>query len=288
MRPSAAVNVLIAVLVAGVCPVTFAGAELNDNDFAQHVRELKKKLPHNDFTVIIQRPFVVIGDGPPESVAHAAKRQVKWAIDLLKQDFFKREPDEIIDIWLFKDAASYRKHAWEIFGDKPSTPFGYYSARHRALIMNIATGGGTLVHEIVHPFMRTNFPRCPAWFSEGLGSIYEQCREDDGHIHGLTNWRLAGLQKAIVAGSLPSFEKLTATTDEEFYGDDRGTNYAQARYLCYYLQEKGLLVKFYHEFVAHHEDDPTGYKTLQKVVSEADMARFQRKWELFVMKLHFP
>ena len=25
------------------------------------------------------------------------------------------------------------------------------------------TGGGTLVHEIVHPFLRANFPECPAW-----------------------------------------------------------------------------------------------------------------------------
>ena len=42
-----------------------------------------------------------------------------------------------------------------------TTPYGYYSAAHRALIMNIATGGGTLVHEIVHPFVRANFPQMP-------------------------------------------------------------------------------------------------------------------------------
>ena len=40
--------------------------------------------------------------------------------------------------------------------------------------MNIATGGGTLVHEIVHPFMAANFEQCPSWFNEGLGSLYEQ------------------------------------------------------------------------------------------------------------------
>jgi len=28
-----------------------------------------------------------------------------------------------------------------------------------------------LVHEIVHPFMRANFPECPAWFNEGLASL---------------------------------------------------------------------------------------------------------------------
>ena len=51
----------------------------------------------------------------------------------------------------------------------------------------VATGGGTLVHEIVHPFMRANFPECPAWFNEGMGSLYEQCSEVNGRIAGLTN-----------------------------------------------------------------------------------------------------
>ena len=48
--------------------------------------------------------------------------------------------------------------------------------------MNISTGGGTLVHEIVHPFIQSNFPNCPSWFNEGLGSLYEQCRERNGKI----------------------------------------------------------------------------------------------------------
>ena len=154
--------------------------------------------------------------------------------------------------------------------------------------MNIATGGGTLVHEIVHPFVAANFPRCPAWFNEGLGSLYEQSGEMNGEIHGYTNWRLAGLQKAIRAGKLPSFESLCGTSDTEFYEKDRGTNYAQARYLCYYLQQKGLLQSYYGRFLASRDDDPTGYKTLKAVLRREDMDKFQKEWEAFVMKLRFP
>jgi hypothetical protein len=154
--------------------------------------------------------------------------------------------------------------------------------------MNIATGTGTLVHEIVHPFVRANFPKCPAWFNEGLGSLYEQCGEREGHIVGYTNWRLAGLQRAIKLNAVPSFKELTGTTDYGFYGEDKGTNYAQARYLCYYLQEKGKLTKFYRDFVANQKDDPTGYMTLAKTLGEKDMADFQRKWEEFVTRLTFP
>jgi hypothetical protein len=257
-------------------------------DFVRHVMELKTRIPSDDFTVVIQDPFVVIGDESPAMVERRALSTVAWATERLKKLYFDKDPDEIIDIWLFKDDAGYRKHAREIFGDEPDTPYGYSSAEHSALIMNIRTGGGTLVHEIVHPFVDANFPECPAWFNEGLGSLYEQSGSDgDGGIIGLTNWRLAGLQAAIRRGRIPSFKTLLSTTTYEFYEEDPGTNYGQARYLCYYLQEKGLLVKFYKEFHANHEKDPTGYKTLKKVLGEDDMDEFKKEWEEYVLGLRF-
>jgi hypothetical protein len=154
--------------------------------------------------------------------------------------------------------------------------------------MNIDTGTGTLVHEIVHPFMRANFPRCPAWFNEGLASLYEQCGERRGHIVGYPNWRLGRLQRAINAGAVPSFEQLTTTTNRQFYGDNRSIHYAQARYLCYYLQEQGKLTNFFHNFVANCKTDPTGYKTLTQVLGEGDMSTFQTKWEKFVLSIPVP
>ena len=253
----------------------------------QHAEKLKKKLTGREFTVIAEKPFVVIGDEDAASVKLWAENVIRGTVTRLKQDYFKKDPNETLEIWLFKDAASYQKHAKEFFGDTPDTPYGYYSPSKKALVMNIATGGGTLVHEIVHPFVEANFPDCPAWFNEGLGSLYEQSGTVNGHIYGYTNWRLPGLQKAIEKKSVPSFETLTSTTTREFYNQDKGTNYAQARYLCYYLQERKLLVKFYREFTANAKTDPTGYKTLQKVLSVRDMNAFQRRWERFVMNLTF-
>jgi hypothetical protein len=257
-------------------------------DFAQHVMALRERLPKDGFTLVIQPPFVVVGDEPADVVRMRSKQTVGWAVRMLKQDFFTSDPKEIIDVWLFRDDKSYRENARNIFNDTPTTPFGYYSDSANALIMNIATGGGTLVHEIVHPFIRANFPDCPAWLNEGLGSLYEQSEEKDGHIHGRTNWRLAGLQESIRKNELPSFKELTGTTTGEFYDEDRGSNYAQARYLCCYLQERGLLVKFYRNFLAGHREDPTGYATLKAVLEEKDMAAFQRRWEKLVLALKFP
>ena len=64
--------------------------------------------------------------------------------------------------------------------------------------------------------------------------------------------------------------------------------YAQARYLCYYLQERGLLGKFYREFHDRVRTDPTGYNSLKKVLGETDMNAFQKKWETFVLSLRAP
>lgn len=256
-------------------------------DYHRHMSRLEKKLAGTDFHIVLQKPFVVIGDEPIEHVKHRAEKTVKWAVDLLKKDFFEKDPGRILDIWLFRDKESYERNTQTFFGEKPGTPYGYYSHTHGALIMNISTGGGTLVHEIVHPFMEANFPGCPSWFDEGLASLYEQCGERDGKITGFTNWRLAGLQEAIAEDRVPSFKALCSTTTFEFYQQDRGTNYGQARYLCYYLQEKGLLRKYYHAFRKNAHNDPTGYDTLMKVLEITDMDAFQKHWEEFVMGLKY-
>jgi hypothetical protein len=262
-----------------------AGGSFSKEEFDRHIAELKKRLPSSDFTIVVEPPFVVVGDEPAETVKQRADETIQWAVEKLKQDFFSEDPKEILDIWLFKDAASYEKHTRQLFNDQPGTPYGYYSHENKALIMNISTGGGTLVHEIVHPFMEANFPACPPWLNEGLGSLYEQCGEQDGHIYGFVNWRLPGLQKAIKNDQLPAFKTLMAMDRNTFYGDRTGVNYAQSRYLCYYLQEKGLLVKFYKQFRAAQKNDPSGFYTLRAILGGPDMNQFQKRWEKFALDL---
>ncbi|MFL6337384.1 MAG: hypothetical protein ACJ754_29140 [Pyrinomonadaceae bacterium] len=263
-----------------------APAASDDADYARHVEQLRKRLPSREFEIVVEKPFVVVGDGGRAAVEEHAHGTVRWAVTLLKKDYFTKDPKEILDIWLFKDSASYNQHATALFGGKPTTPYGYYSPAYRSLVMNIETGGGTLVHEIVHPFVEANFPECPPWLNEGLGSLYEQSGEQDGHIRGYTNWRLPGLQRAIRRGGLTAFQKLLALDGQAFYDDDaQGTHYAQARYLCYYLQEHGLLTRFYREFYLNRASDPTGFDTLKKVLDEPDMNAFQKRWEKFVLGL---
>ncbi len=267
----------------------------SDDEYASHVAAIKKALP--DFTVVIQKPFVIAGDDTPEKVHDTGVATVKWTVEHLKKDYFDKDPTDLIDIYLFKDKTSYDKYTKEYFHDTPTTPWGYYSPTHKSLIMNISTGGGTLVHEIVHPFMAANFPACPTWFNEGLASLYEQSMDKDGHIWGLPNWRLNDLQETLTGkgppeeGAAPSFKVLCNMDAETFYGPHKGPNYGVARYLCLYLQEKGVLRQFYKDFVKNQKTDPTGYDTLQKTlagVGDKDMDAFRKKWETWVLALKYP
>jgi hypothetical protein len=250
---------------------------------AQHVMKLKAKAEIPDgYATRIVGPFLIIGDEAPARVEHYAKT-VGWTVDHLKRDFHMREPANVIDVWLLGDADSYVDNVLRLLGLRPSTPYGFFMPSHQALFMNIATGGGTLVHELVHPFIGASFPAVPAWFNEGLASLYEAVREEHGQMWGLPNWRLEGLQRAIRAGRLPSFAAMTRDTREHFYVST--TSYAQARYLCLYLQDQGLLHRYYDQFLAGAAGDPTGYETLVRVLGNPDMSDFERRWQAWVLAL---
>jgi hypothetical protein len=268
-------------------PATTAAVETGTGDgtLAALLADVRRRTPAG-FHVAGAPPFVVAGDGAPADFARGLAI-VRWAVARLERSFFDRRPDRPLEIWLFDGPESYRRHAAALFGATPDTPYGFYSPEHRALLMDISTGGGTLVHEIVHPFVEADFPNCPPWINEGLGSLFEQSAQVDGRIVGLTNWRLPGLQAAIRRGESPPLGALFQADAATFYGADPGTNYAQARYLLYHLQERGLLERFYREARAAAEADPTGAATLLRLLGETDLAAFQGRFEEWVLTLRF-
>ena len=272
------------------CLAACGSASSAPDPYAAHLVELRHRLAKSGMRKVqirIEEPFVVIGNGTAEDLARDAET-VRWAVRMLEQDFFAKRPTHIIDIFLFRDDETYRRGVKRLTLSEPTTPFGFYSREHGAMFMNIATGGGTLVHEIVHPYVEADFPDAPPWLNEGLGSLFEQSGEKSGHIVGLTNWRLRGLKQAIDSKDVPVFANLMRKTAAEFYGDDKGINYATARYLLFYVQNEGKLVDFYRAFRAGHVQDPTGIATLGTVLDEPDMLDFQQRWQAVTYFLDYP
>jgi hypothetical protein len=245
--------------------------------------ETRRELGEGHSVKVVRGVFVLASDAGPALTARA-EGTIGRMVDALYKDFLERRPTRPLRVYCFGAKGPYDAFVRRVYGHAPSTPFGFYVSRDRRMVMNIATGTGTLAHELVHPLVAEDFPAVPSWFNEGFASLFEQSTfTEDGRAKGLTNWRLAGLQEALREGTAPSLRALMRTTTDEFYGPRSGVHYALARYLCYFLQEHGALPAYYAEFRRDARRDPTGIEALERVVGvpldevEAAFLPFTRK-----------
>lgn len=267
-------------LVTTLFGSSLAAAAPSQQELDARASELRKQLAGQGFTVTVTAPFVVVGDESPAKV-RSRVNFVDWVVRLIEKDYFDKQPEKILVIWLFRNINTYKAGAKKFFDDTPDTPYGYYSSDDNALIMNIGPGAGTLSHELVHPYIEANFPDAPSWFNEGLASLYEQPREREGHMWGTTNWRLPGLTAMIKKGTLPSLKTLLSTSRDEFYEAEFDA-YAYARFLCQYLQDKGKLREFYRAFLV--DKDHTGVAALEKIVGKS-LEDFQPEFNRWALSL---
>ncbi|HSD87294.1 MAG TPA: DUF1570 domain-containing protein [Kofleriaceae bacterium] len=277
------VTIATAILLSHLVAAPVVHAEPTQKELDDHAKALEKKLDGQGFTVLVEPPFVVIGDSGAKQTKRITTGFLRSKVQLLEKEYFSKRPDKLLEVWLFKNEKSFRKGAKKFFNDEPDTPYGYYSPDANALIMN-ASGLGTLSHELVHPYMEANFPDVPSWFNEGLASLYEYPGERKGHIIGNVNWRLPNLKKEIREKTLPKMTTLLGTTRDGFYEANYDA-YAYARYIMYYLQEHGKLQEFYKKF---HDDtkDLTGATALAAVLGE-DLDSFEPKWRKWVLAIKY-
>ena len=240
--------------------------------------------------VIARPPFVVAGDLRREALEALYADTILPAERAMRARYFVRRPSEPVSVLVFSGEASYNRYCNELFGDSGISVYGYYKPQLRTLALNLATGGGTLTHELTHALVDFDFPQVPAWFNEGLASLHEQCRfRSDPRgpwIEGLVNWRLPPLRKLAEHGQLRSLEALLA--EPNFRGPREGTNYAQARYFCMYMQRKGVLEEFYRTFRDDRLADPRGLKAVGKVFPRMSWRELDDDFRKFVLELPNP
>ena len=286
--PPASNHFLISVAEAAPAAPSHAEDERLAADCQAVARHLAPLLGPDCHT-IVRPPFVVAGDLEQPALDAWYDETISPATRAMARQFLSTLPDRPITVLLWSGEASYNYYAEKLYGDRNVSIYGYYKPSSRTLVLNIGTGGGTLVHELTHALVDFDFPEMPDWFNEGLASLHEQCRfreEADGpSIEGLENWRLSGLQKAIRAGKLRSLESLLSADD--FRGRQQGLNYAQARYLCLYLERQGLLSDFYHRFRRTHTDDPHGVRALAAIVPDFSWQSLDEQFQNWVLTLEY-
>ncbi|MBI2901343.1 MAG: hypothetical protein HYY17_14255 [Planctomycetes bacterium] len=274
-----------ALLLAAGCarpapPSYMQDAPRTEEDVRKILKEVEEELG-KDFIVERQGEVFFFASNAGETSYDRCRRTVARMWDFLYADYLTTKPTKPIRIYLFKDKATYEAYCKKAYSKPPTTPYGFYMSCERKMVMNIATGTGTLAHELVHPLLAEDFPDVPSWFNEGFASLYEQSRQSlDGKMEGLVNWRLPSLQRALQRGEKISLRALTKTTTSEFYGDGSGLHYAIARYLCLYLQEKGKLTDFYKRFRKGFAEDKTGAAAIEAATGKKldDLEAEWRKW----------
>jgi hypothetical protein len=237
--------------------------------------------------VIVASPFVVAGDMSLDELTKWHQQTIRPAAVAMSTRYFEQRPDQPITVLLFATKDSYEHYAHQLYRDQGISVYGYYKPRERTLVMNISTGGGTLVHELTHALVAFDCPDVPDWFNEGLASLHEQCRfREDARgpwIEGLINWRLSRIQQELAAERLPSLADFAV--DGDFRGEREAVNYAQARYFCLYLQHLGLLEKFYVQLRANIEVDPQGVQAIKAVFPDRAWAEIDAGFADFVREL---
>lgn len=267
-------------------PLLFIFIGLTHSVFAAAFEEVIRRELGSGFTVRNIRKIYYVATNASDTQLARYTGTITRMDDHLTKFFVKRRPSFLLKIYLFKDAGTYEAFCWNYWNEKPSTPFGFYRSDGHFLIMNIATGSGTLAHELVHPFIESDFPGAPSWFNEGFASLYEQSMDSGGKMMGLVNWRLPALQKAIRGKHCITLSNFMAETSEKFYEDDSGVSYALARYLCFYLQELGKLEQFYKSYRDKFSADVTGRKMLEQVTGKK-LAEFEKSLHSWVLQLNY-
>jgi len=255
-------------------------------DCAETAQRLANHM-QSEARVLVRAPFVLAGDLDQAQLAAWYDGTIAPAVLAMRRGYFKTEPHQPVTILLFSNESSYNRYCQQLFGDAHISVFGYYKRSLRTVVLNISTGGGTLLHELTHALMDFDFPRAPDWLNEGLASLHEQYRfrvSDEGPwIEGLVNWRLPGLQELVRQERLRPVRQLL--TDSDFRGPNEGVNYAHARYLCLYLQQRGVLEAFVKEFRAVQAQDPQGERSLAAALRRSDLDQLDRDFRQWVIEL---
>ncbi len=200
------------------------------------------------------------------------------------KDFFKFPPDDYLTVLIPSTPEEYR----DTFGGGDGAA-GFYQHATRTLTVSLATGTGTMIHEYTHALHYGDMEGLgqdhPQWLIEGFGSLFEQCHQREGSGYGLLNWRLPILKRAIEAETIFPLEDFLADS-EACFDADQSVAYAQARYLLFFLQEKGLLRSWYAAYREDYADDPSGRETLERIYG-SDLAQLQEDWLAFIEPLSY-
>lgn len=246
-------------------------------------RELSQRIGMPALVTQVSPPFVLISNTSRSDLERLHREALAPLAAALERAYFDAPATEPVRMVLLRDETSYRAVARALDGYDPLNYDGYYQRAEKRLVVHLASGLGTLSHELCHAFTQRDCPTLPEWVDEGLAALHEETRfsPDRLLLVGLRNWRCRLLEASFAAGELPSIGQIAGAPT--IRGRQEGLNYAYARSFCRFLQDRDLLSHFYRKLRAAGDRDPTGLATLRRLLAvetDADIDEQFRRWLL--------
>ncbi|MBM4157326.1 MAG: hypothetical protein FJ216_00905 [Ignavibacteria bacterium] len=223
------------------------------------------------FSIIKFRYYVIFSGLSEDITYNIIDKDIRNTIEGMKNGYITKLPDKIIPVFIFEKYDDYKNFSVSTFGvdENDISPFGFYKISKNIIVMRYVSWKGSIGHEVTHSLMLYDFPESPSWFEEGMASLNEKAVFKDGELTGQFSWRILSLRRAFDENTYTGLKELMNTNDEQFYGKKTSFYYAQAMYLLLYLQEQGLLKKYYKEFKETVNSDKTGIKQLEKITKKS-------------------
>ena len=250
--------------------------ELAKEGIRAKVRFYRNLLGESYHYEVLDEQHLALVLGVPKERYEKAKKRLKELCDGLRKLLFKRPPDTYITVMVVPSLQDWTRK----LRHSPRSLGGYAP---EDMVLAIRTMRA-LYHEFTHALHFADQDaldqKHPCWVAEGLACLFEAFRKKNGDIIGVSNHRLGRLKREIKEGKAIPWRQLFRMERSEFMRRSKST-YAASGFIMRYLQEKGLLARWYKEYTEHYKDDPTGAKALEKVLG-CKIDEAERRWKKWV------
>jgi hypothetical protein len=227
------------------------------------VRTVKARVP--EFDVHVYNRFIIAArTGDEVAILDKTARYLDRYLEFLGREYGVALPPYYVTLYMVKTSDELGRLGEQLHGMKVGRATFGYSFRDDMSVLAAVPGGfgpGTLMHELFHLVVRSQFGDIPQWMDEGLASLYEVSKFDGDRVVGMPNWRGQVLKRLeskrptlrqLIARDWFAFEQpeMTRWLQQDEYMEAPPAEYmaatlATARYFTLYLQDRGKLKAIY-------------------------------------------
>lgn len=200
------------------------------------------KTKFNIYDSYSKNEFLVVSLGSHRSAEEHYRKGIADFDNYFRKTYSFQKSNNFITILLTENPIDLIEATNKLYPEahlKPYAPFlGYYNKKDNLIAANGGSFGyGTLLHELIHAYINTDFPDAPIWFNEGLATLYERTQWQGNTLKCLPNWRFDRMK----TNDFSSLDQLVGKINAKHY------NLAEIRMLLLYfdhLEKTGELYTY--------------------------------------------